>query len=86
MSLVAARKRKDAHNPQLTSRDKGKIRVVERSADRIGPAKLSRGRDGTPASRTLTNLRRGSIRILSMFRNGKSVFGGTPSVRRHTLN
>lgn len=69
MSLVPARKRKDIHNPLLTSRDKGKIRVVERSAD---GAKPSHSRNGTPASRTLTNLRRGSIRIFSIFRNGKS--------------
>lgn len=69
MSLVATRKRKDIHNPLLTSRDKGKIRVVERSAD---GAKVSRSRNGNPASRTLTNLRRGGIRIFSIFRNGKS--------------
>lgn len=75
MSLMATRKRKDAHNPLLTSRDKEKIRVVERSADGNGPVKSSRSRNGTPASRTLTNLRRGGIRIFSIFRNGKSSLG-----------
>ncbi|KAI8938614.1 hypothetical protein NX059_004486 [Plenodomus lindquistii] len=69
ISLVATRKRKDINSPRLNSRDKGKVRVVERSAD---GEKASRSRSGTPASRTLTNLRRGGIRIFSIFRNGKS--------------
>jgi hypothetical protein len=75
MSLVSARKRKEAHNPTQLSRDKGKVRVIERSAEghSSGSTKNLHGRNSTPASRTFTTLRRGSIKIFSIFRNGKGV-------------
>ncbi|KAG9193318.1 hypothetical protein G6011_03353 [Alternaria panax] len=74
MSFVPARKRKEAHNPIQSSRDKGKVRVIERSAEGYSSrsTKDLQGRDSTPASRTFTTLRRGSIKIFSIFRNGKS--------------
>ncbi|RYN55861.1 hypothetical protein AA0114_g3220 [Alternaria tenuissima] len=74
MPLVPVRKRKEAHNQIHLSSDKGKIRVIERSAE--GHSSLStknlQGRNSTPASRTFTTLRRGSIKIFSIFRNSKS--------------
>jgi hypothetical protein len=79
MSLVSTRKRKEANNPLLLARDKGKVRVIERSAEvpSSESAKAARGRNTTPASRTLSTLRRGSIRIFSIFRNGKSTSSTT---------
>lgn len=75
MPLVPVRKRKEAHNQIHLSSDKGKIRVIERSAE--GHSSLStknlQGRNSTPASRTFTTLRRGSIKIFSLFRNSKSM-------------
>jgi hypothetical protein len=75
LSLVPARKRKEAPNPIQLSRDKGKVRVIERSAEGLssGSAKNLQGRNSTPASRTFTTLRRESIKIFSIFRNGKSM-------------
>ena len=73
MSLVTTRKRKEVNNPRSITRNKGKIRVIERSAAGSSSTKLPRVRNATPASRTFSNLRRGSIRIFSIFRNGKSV-------------
>ncbi|KAH7371550.1 hypothetical protein BKA66DRAFT_497827, partial [Pyrenochaeta sp. MPI-SDFR-AT-0127] len=74
MSLVSVRKRKDFHNPLFVPRNKGKIRVVERPTET--PASTSvkplHARAGLPGSRTFDNLRRGSIRIFSILRNGKS--------------
>lgn len=75
MSLVPARKRKDVHNLIQPSRDKGKVRVIERSAEGYSSRSTTnlQGRNSTPASRTFTTLRRGSIKIFSIFRNGKSM-------------
>ena len=80
LSLVPARKRKEAHNAIQLSRDKGKVRVIERSAEGYssGSTKNLQGRNSTPASRTFTTLRRGSIRIFSIFRNGKSCYPFLP--------
>ncbi|RYO16669.1 hypothetical protein AA0121_g6104 [Alternaria tenuissima] len=80
-SLVRARKRKEAHNQIHLSRDKGKIRVIERSAEgHSSPStKNLQGRNSTPASRTFTTLRRGSIKIFSIFRNSKSMSCSAPS-------
>jgi autotransporter adhesin len=74
-SLVRAQKRKEAHNQIHLSRDKGKIRVIERSAEgHSSPStKNLQGRNSTPASRTFTTLRRGNIKIFSIFRNSKSM-------------
>jgi hypothetical protein len=71
MSLVPTRKRKGTHNAVQLARDKGKVRVIEQSGDdhSSGSAKNALGRS------KLTTLRRGSIKIFSMFRTGKS----TPS-------
>jgi hypothetical protein len=70
MSLVPPRKRKDTHNPRWASRDKDKVRVVGNSSDRLlsNPTKPVQPRAG----RKFTNFRKGSIKILSLFRNGKS--------------
>lgn len=74
MSLVPARKRKDFHSPRLASRNKGRVRVTENSDELLinKPAK-HRMRASLPGSRTLSNLRRGSIRVFSLLRNGKGM-------------
>lgn len=72
MSLVTTKKRKVVPNPLLPPRDKGKIRVIERSGEGGASAKVSQRRNDTPASRTVSNFRRGSIKIFSIFRHGKS--------------
>ncbi|EUC48132.1 hypothetical protein COCMIDRAFT_88016 [Bipolaris oryzae ATCC 44560] len=84
MSLVPTRKRKEVHNPGQEAQDKGKVRLVERSAEArpVATAKRPYPRNTTPAGRTFTTLRRGSIRIFSIFRNGKS---STPSSAEATL-
>lgn len=73
MSLVAPRKRKDTHNPRWASREKGKIRIVEHSAEGLvnGTTVKTGPRAGTSTGRTFINLRKGSIKLLSVFRNGK---------------
>ncbi|KAJ5025990.1 serine threonine-protein kinase cbk1 [Bipolaris maydis] len=79
MSLVPTRKRKDVHNPGQEAQDKGKVRLVERSVDAhpVATAKRPHARNTTPAGRTFTTLRRGSIRIFSIFRNGKKATLGS---------
>ncbi|RAR03972.1 serine/threonine-protein kinase cbk1 [Stemphylium lycopersici] len=81
MSLVPTRKRKDIHHPVQLAREKGKVRVIERSAavHSSASAKNPPARISTPAGRTLTSLRRGSIKIFSIFRNGKIRPGSTLS-------
>ncbi|CAO2652261.1 Nn.00g005440.m01.CDS01 [Neocucurbitaria sp. VM-36] len=78
MSLVPTRKRKDVHNPLITSRDKDKVRVIEKSTEGLSnvPAK-PQVRPSRPASRTFNNLRRGSFKIFSIFRNGKNSIPGS---------
>jgi hypothetical protein len=74
MALVHARKRKDAHNPRWPSHDKGKVRLIEHSGqDLLGAStKTTRARNSISASGAFTNLRKGSIKIFSIFRSGKS--------------
>ncbi|KAF2478298.1 kinase-like protein [Lindgomyces ingoldianus] len=83
MSLVASRKRKDAHNPRMMSHDKGKVRIIERSADgtRETLTRFPRLRSSLPNNRAFSNLRLGSVRILSVFRSGKDItpFHSQPS-------
>ena len=75
MSLVATRKRKDAHNTITTSHDKGKVRLIEKSADGTQEFvnKFPRLRSSLPNTRAFSNIRRGSIKIFSVFRSGKSM-------------
>ncbi|KAF2821592.1 kinase-like protein [Ophiobolus disseminans] len=74
MALVPTRKRKDIRNPRWASRDKSKVRLIEHSGHELlscstkpVPARVS-----SSAGRTLSNIRKGSFRIFSIFRNGKS--------------
>jgi hypothetical protein len=68
MSLVAARKRKAA------SQDKGKVRVIEKSSDGNPGAfaKFPRLKSNLPNPLAFSGIRRGSVKILSVFRSGKS--------------
>ncbi|KAF1919260.1 hypothetical protein BDU57DRAFT_135267 [Ampelomyces quisqualis] len=74
MALVNTRKRKDTAGQRGASRDKDKIRIVEHSGHELcgsSPRPLRPCSSG-PAGRTFTNFRRGSIKIFSFFRGGKS--------------
>lgn len=75
ISFGPVRKRKDVHNPVQEAHDKGKVRVVERSteAQPVAATNSRHARNNTPASRKFTSLRRGSIKLFSIFRNGKSM-------------
>ncbi|KAF2878044.1 kinase-like domain-containing protein [Massariosphaeria phaeospora] len=72
MSLVASRKRKDVHNQITTSNDKGKVRILEKSIE-VDPSKPARARSSLPNHRAFSNIRRGSIKILSVFKGGKDM-------------
>jgi hypothetical protein len=76
VSLVATRKRKDIHNPITTSQDNGKVRIFEHHESNLSGSstKPARVRPNFPSSRTLSNLRRGSVKIFSIFRSGKGLF------------
>jgi hypothetical protein len=73
INMITARKRKDARNPRWASRDKDKIRVIEHSRQEMlhSTTKQVQPRT-TPAGRTFTNIRKGSIKIFSLFRGVKS--------------
>lgn len=73
MSLAATRKRKDAHNMQVSSHDKGKVRIVEKAGDvsTETPIKFPRLRPSLPNTAALRGIRRGSVKIFSVFRSGK---------------
>jgi hypothetical protein len=75
MSLVMARKRKDGHNPMTASHDKGKVRIIERSVDPVQEFtnKFPRLRSSLPNTRAFSNIRRGSVKIFSVFRSGKGM-------------
>jgi hypothetical protein len=77
LSLVPNRKRKDTANVRWTTRDKDKVRVVDLSGQDLlnSTVALNRPRSSTPASRTFTNLRKGSSKFFSLFRAGKSNAG-----------
>ncbi|KAF1840323.1 uncharacterized protein K460DRAFT_297172 [Cucurbitaria berberidis CBS 394.84] len=78
MSLVPTRKRRDIHNPALASRDKDKVRLIEKSTEHLLNASAKpQVRTSLPASRTFKTLRRGSIKIFSIFRNGKNSTPGS---------
>jgi hypothetical protein len=72
LSLVPNRKRKEAANLRWATRDKDKVRVVDLSGQDLlnSTIALNRPRSSTPASRTFTNLRKGSCRFFSLFRGG----------------
>lgn len=82
-NLVPTRKRKDAHNPLLLLQDKDKVRLVERSECEIESTKSPQLRGEAPVSRAFNNLRRGGIRIFSIFRNAKGKMDSTPSVHSY---
>lgn len=75
ISLVATRKRKDAHNPRTASHDKGKVRIIDRSSNGNAEplVKAPHLRASLPSSRTFSNLRRGSFKIFSIFRGAKGM-------------
>ncbi|CAE7015031.1 hypothetical protein CFE70_002608 [Pyrenophora teres f. teres 0-1] len=91
MSLVQPRKRKDTHNALQLSRDKGKVRVIERSAALLssmagGSSKNPHSRSSTPVGRTFTNLRRGNLKLFSLFRNGKSSVPSSGDARSTSIS
>ncbi|KAF9701458.1 hypothetical protein EKO04_001157 [Ascochyta lentis] len=67
MSLVTTRKRKDVDGAKSSSNEKSKVRLIEHSYDGLldGTGKPQRG------VRTLNNIRRGGVKIMSMFRSTK---------------
>ncbi|KAF2711277.1 kinase-like protein [Pleomassaria siparia CBS 279.74] len=73
MSLVSARKRKDAHNAVTTSCDKGKVRIIEQAIGAVQEPKdkVPRLRSSIPNTKAFNNIRRGSVKIFSVFRSGK---------------
>lgn len=75
-NLVPSRKRKGAHNPPTLPHDTGKVRLVEYSERSLSSnlVKPSQAREDLLANRALNNLRRGGIRIFSIFRNGKGTW------------
>lgn len=79
VSRVAARKRKDDNTP--ASQDKGKIRIIENSRDGNPDAftKFPRLKPSLANPLVLSGLRRGSVKILSVFRSGKSISGSPES-------
>ncbi|KAL5117417.1 hypothetical protein ACEQ8H_004733 [Pleosporales sp. CAS-2024a] len=85
LSLVPARKRRDTHNPRCASRSKDKVRVVEHSRQESihAASKSVQSRSGNSASRTLTNLRKNSIRIFSLLRGGKSPAASSAMIERN---
>jgi serine/threonine protein kinase len=84
MSLVPTRKRKDTPNRKWASRDKDKIRVAEHSGQELlsNTAKANQTRIATPAGRTFTNFRKGSIKIFSLLRGGKGRLDSSTSTNR----
>ncbi|KAH8726423.1 hypothetical protein GQ44DRAFT_825763 [Phaeosphaeriaceae sp. PMI808] len=78
MSLVPTRKRKDTNNARWASRDKEKIRVVEDAEQGLPPESAkTQPQTVTAAARTFKNFRKSSIRIFSIFRNGKAPMIGS---------
>ncbi|KAF2446007.1 kinase-like protein [Karstenula rhodostoma CBS 690.94] len=75
VSLTVTRKRKDSNNPITTSQDKGKVRILERHGSYFSgsSAKPASNRASLPSSRTFSNLRRGSVKIFSIFRTGSGL-------------
>ncbi|KAF9733461.1 Serine/threonine-protein kinase cbk1 [Paraphaeosphaeria minitans] len=75
VSLVATRKRKDVNNPIMTSQDKGKVRILERHESHLSGSSVKQApvRASLPSSRTFNNLRRGSVKIFSIFRSGSGL-------------
>ncbi|KZM23804.1 uncharacterized protein EKO05_0001017 [Ascochyta rabiei] len=70
MSMVTTRKRKDVDVAKSSSDEKSKVRLVEHSYDGLldGTGKPQRG------VRTLNNIRRGGVKIMSMFRSTKGAY------------
>ncbi|RMZ66381.1 serine threonine- kinase cbk1 [Pyrenophora seminiperda CCB06] len=90
MSLVPSRKRKDTHNALQQSREKGKVRVIERSAALLssmtsGSSRNPHPRSSTPVGRTFSNLRRGNIRLFSIFRNDKTSIPSSGEARSTSI-
>lgn len=70
MSLVTTRKRRDVDCGKSSSNEKSKVRLIEASNDG-----LLDGASGKPQRgvRTMKNIRRGGVKIMSMFRTTKGV-------------
>jgi hypothetical protein len=66
MSLVTTRKRKDIDYAKSSSTEKSKVRLIEHSNDGLldGAGKQQR-------VRAFNNIRRGGVKIMSMFRSTK---------------
>ena len=75
MPIMIPRKRKNAHNRNLISRKKGKVRIIERSLNRTQEFLLNFLRFRSPLlyAQTISKIRQGSIKILTVFRIGKSM-------------
>jgi hypothetical protein len=67
ISLVTTRKRKDVDCAKSSSNEKSKVRLIEHSDDgHVNTGKLQR-------VRAFNNIRRGGVKIMSMFRNTKGI-------------
>ncbi|KAF2195667.1 kinase-like protein [Zopfia rhizophila CBS 207.26] len=65
----------------MTSRDKGKVRIIEQSADGANEslARFRHLRSSLPNSRTFSSIRRGSVKLFSVFRGSKGISNSNAS-------
>lgn len=74
MPIVILRKRKNAHNRNLISCKKGKVRIIERSLNRTQEflPNFLRLRSHLLNAQTIPKIRQGNIKIFTVLRIGKS--------------
>ncbi|KAF2115314.1 kinase-like domain-containing protein [Lophiotrema nucula] len=77
--FVQNRKRKDIHNKTMaTPSEKGKVRIIEKSGDANASfSRFPRIKSGLPTNRAFSGIRRGSVKIFSVFRSGKGSLAGS---------
>lgn len=68
MSLVTTRKRRDVDCAKTSSNEKSKVRLIEASNDGLFDGASGKPQRGV---RTMNNIRRGGVKIMSMFRSTK---------------
>lgn len=68
MSLVTTRKRRDVDCAKSSSNEKSKVRLIEASNDGLFDGASGKPQRGV---RTINNIRRGGVKIMSMFRSTK---------------
>jgi len=74
MPFPVAKKRRDSNNLAMTLRGKDKVRIVDKSVDTSPEPfiKFPRLRTSISNGRTLSNIRRGSVRIFSALRGSRA--------------